>query len=227
MRTLILLLSLLIAAPAWAQSLPLEPAMTGRYSGVDASSWYVGQSGASTTNYLRANGTGAALCVPWDSVVYTRSDVETCWCWSMDYNVTLSAPGANGACNVTDTGGPDGRGACWSSAANEPHWDFPAFGVVPRRPGARGFAGTIGGVCTVATSTTVGLGAELRPPCTATADCTAVVGSGTCEARSSALPRFDGTPTDAYSRDVQRKYGCAFLVWRPISSAFAHFAGKR
>lgn len=229
MRYFLVLLLLTIAAPVFgqAQSQPLDPPNAPRFSGIDASSWQITQSGSATTNVLRLGGTGAPACVPWGMIVYQRSDALTCWCWSMDPNVTIAAPGANGACDVTDTGGPDGRGSCWTTAAAEPHWEFPAYAIVPRRPGARGFAGTIGGVCSVATSTTVGFGERLRPPCGATADCTAVVGSGTCEATSVALPRPDGTAGDATSRDLHQKLGCAYLVWRPSGAAVISVGGKR
>lgn len=234
---LVCILTLLtcIAAPAAAQPRPEQRPvrLTGssfeepRYTGVDVANWLQVQALGTATEAIRRNGTGTPVCVPWESTVSTRATQDTCWCWSMDPNVTLSAPTADGGCSVTDSAGPDGLGSCWSTAANETSWSFPAWQVVSRRAGARGFVGTTGGVCTVATSTTVGQGSELRVPCTTTADCTAIVGSGTCRALQSPLPTAQGEALTATSRTLQLGRSCAYLVARPAAAATAFVGGKR
>lgn len=215
------------SAHAQAQARPKSPGVgEPRFVGVDFPSWLINQSVGTTSEYLRAAGTGAPVCVPWESVISVRADQVSCWCWTQNLNTSISAPTGDGGCQLTDAGGPDGAGACIDTSANERAWMSPAWEISARRPGARGYAGTVGGVCSVATTTTAGFGSSVRPPCTYTADCTTVVGSGTCTSYTSALPSHDGRSTDATSRDLQYAQGCAYLVMVSASASNA-FIGAR
>ena len=221
-----LILVLLCAAPAMAQSnRPIGSPGEPRYVGVDYPSWLEVQAVGTTTEYLRHAGTGAPICVPWESILTLRSDQTACACWTMNLNTTIAAPSGDGGCRVTDTGGPDGSAACVDLAQTERAWLSPAWQIAPRRPGARGYTGTVGGVCSVATTTTAGWGQALSVPCTYTADCTTVVGSGSCTSYSSALPG-NGGPT-ASGRDVQYGSGCAYIAMVAGSSANVFFGGRR
>lgn len=229
---LALVATLGLALDAEAQSQrPIRPPAAAteeeRYAGVDFASWLVVQSLGSTTETIQRGGTGSPVCVPWEVVVSFRAEDTTCWCWTLDPNVQVAAPTGDGGCQISDDNGRDGDGACFATAANETAWGAPAWQVVPARAGARGYAGAPGGLCTVATTTTAGFGSALRVPCRVTADCTAVVGSGTCEAFASPVPSTDGRTTSSTSRDEQYGRGCAYVRARSAGATVAFVGGKR
>lgn len=231
MRLLLLVLALtlstILAAPAQAQGHNRPIGSEPRYVGVDFPSWLVVQSVGTTTEVVRHAGTGAPICVPWETIVSVKADQVSCWCFSMSPNVTISAPTGDGGCQITDANsGPDGAGACIDTAGGERAWISPAWQIAARRPGARGFAGTVGGVCSVATTTTAGWGSALRVPCDNNQTCTDVVGSGTCGALASALPGATGATTDYTSRDLQYAQGCAYLSTVAAATGVA-FVGSR
>lgn len=206
---------------------PGSPTEEPRYLGVDFGSWLVVQALGTTTEPIRQAGTGVPVCVGWNTILTFRADQATCWCWSLDPNVTVAAPTGDGGCQVTDPAGRDGDGACFSTAANETRWNAPAWPTVAARAGSRGYVGSPGGLCTVLTSTTVSFGSQLRLPCRVTADCTALVGGGTCEAFASPLPGLDGRTTSNLSHAEQYARSCAYVVGRSVSPATAFVEGKR
>lgn len=203
----ILFLVLLLAEfAAGAQTRPIRPPAAPteeqRYVGVDfPSHGPIIQNITSTVGvYVRRNGTsGLPICVPWETVVSVRAEQTVCMCYvGSPRELTLTGPGAAGGCQITDVNGPDGSGACFLVNSSGPVWKSPAWTVVSARPGARA------GACSVATSTTVGLGVARRPPCRVDADCTAAVGSGTCDLLSGA----------ANATEVRYGQGCAYLLAR-------------
>jgi hypothetical protein len=206
----LLLLALVASFGAEAQTQtarPIYPPGSGsqepRYLGVDFPAHTIIQSITSTGGvYLRRNGSsGAPLCVPWETIASYRSEQSVCVCYVQSPSqLTLSGPGSAGGCQITDGNGPDGTGACFVlSGGAPPVYRSPAWQSVANRPGARL------GACSVATSTTVSLGAPpRRPPCGVTSDCTTVVGSGTCDLLA-------GAPN---ATDVRYGQGCAYVLAR-------------
>lgn len=229
-RALVLLPLLLLTLSATAQTVPAThrpirpPAASTeeqRYQGADFPSWQITQALGTSTEPLRIAGTGVPMCIGWEAIVSFSADQRTCWCFTLDPNVRVAAPSADGGCRITDDYGRDGDGACFTTAANESKWKSPHWGLVATRPGSRGYPGGTGGVCTVATSTTQGFNSELRVPCRVDGDCTTVVGSGTCE-------DFTTLASGATRRgDVQYRLGCAYVVATPAAAATAWVEGGR
>jgi hypothetical protein len=215
----ILLLVLLLAEfAAGAQTRPIRPPAAPteeqRYNGVDFPSHTIIQSITSTVGvYVRRNGnSGLPICVPWETVVSVRAEQTVCLCYvGAPRELTLTGPGSAAGCQLTDVNGPDGTGACWVIDAGERVWTSPAWQVVSARPGARL------GACSVATSTTVGLGVSRRPPCRVDADCTAAVGSGTCDSLS----------TSANTTEVRYGQGCAYVFARGSATGLVRVELRR
>lgn len=231
MRIALVILALALASPALAQQKPVNPKVgvneEPRFVGADFPSWQITQALGTTTEALRLGGTGAPICVGWQALVAFSADQRTCFCWTLDFNVRVAAPTADGGCRITDDYGRDGDGACFTVAANETKWKSPHWPIVANRPGSRGYVGTIGGgLCSVSTSTTAGFGAALRPACRVDADCTTVVGSGTCVAFTSPAPSSSGA-SSAAAIDQQLGAGCAYIVATPAAAATAWVEGGR
>ncbi len=210
MRILLALTLALSIAPLTAEAQgdrPLRPPEADRYVGADTPSWQVTQALGALTEPISLDGTGMPICVGWGAIVAVSADARTCWCWSQTVSATVAAPTGNGGCRMSEDNGPDGAGSCWSTAAAETKWKWPHRPVVEARAGARL------GMCTTLTSSTAGLGREVALPCRTTAECTARLGSGTCD-----------TVTTGAEREAA---SCAFLLSRAAEATTAYVEGGR